>query len=237
MKTKSQPNQGRRRGAARMLTLALAGAAMLALPAHAAQLYRFTNSQGGLELSYSIPNDRVPYGYEVIDSQSGRLLRTVAPQLTPAEAAAKAEHERRMGVCKIAQRRVQTMYESDADIDDAETKAMQSLETRIVNAQANLTHLINQRSRLEDQAAQLERSGRGVTRRLIANLERANNQIKTLEREISQRHAERKETRDGYELDRSIFALGDCEVASASPLFDEQTAADSDSDEQLADNG
>lgn len=194
--------------------------AVAAAPAHAGKLYRFTGADGGLVLSSSIPNDRVPLGYDVIDSRSGRLLHKVAPQLTPAEAAAKAERERRIGVCKIAQRRVQTMYESDADIDDAETKALQSLETRVVNAQANLTHLQNQRSKLEDQAARLERNGTGVTPRLIANLERANTQIKNLELEIAQRHLEQDETKHSYTLDRSIFALGDCEVASESPLFD-----------------
>lgn len=188
--------------------------------AQAGALYRYKNADGGIELSSSIPNDRVPFGYDVIDGASGRLLRTVAPQLTPAEAAAKAEHERRVGVCQIAQRRVQTMYESHEDIDNAEIKAMQSLETRIVNAQANLTHLRNQRSKLEDQAARLERSGKGVTPVLVGNLERASNQIETLLQEIDARRSEQLDTREGYELDRQIFSLGDCEVASKSRLFD-----------------
>lgn len=197
--------------------------------AQAGQLYRYRNADGGLEISSSIPNDRVPKGYEVIDSFSGRLLRTVAPQLTPEQAAAKAEHERRVGICEIAQRRVQTMYESNDDIDQAETKALQSLETRIVNAQANLTHLRSQRSKLEDQAARMERSGKGVTPILVGNLERAQNQIQNLEVEIVQRQEEQQETRNGYELDRQIFELGDCEQAAKSPLFDLQDA-------QLADN-
>ncbi|MFK7912420.1 MAG: hypothetical protein AB8B93_00785 [Pseudomonadales bacterium] len=208
---------------ARQLRRYLAAASVLlaaTLPAHAGQLYRFTNADGGLELSSSVPNARVPFGYDVIDSRSGRLLRKVDPQLTAAEAAAKAERERRIGVCAIAQRRVQTMYESDADINDAESKALQSLETRIVNAQANLTHLRNQRSKLEDQAARLERNGTGVTPVLVGNLDRANNQIDNLDLEIEHRRQEMADTRAGYEQDRAIFALGDCEVAASSPLFD-----------------
>ncbi len=203
---------------------------LLGSVAQAGQLYRYRNADGGVEISSSIPNDRVPKGYEVIDSTSGRLLRTVAPQLTPAQAAAKAEHERRVGVCTIAQRRVQTMYESDEDIDQAETKAMQSLQTRIVNAQANLTHLRSQRAKLEDQAARMERSGKGVSPILVGNLERAQNQIKNLEQEIVQRHSEQQETRDSYLLDRQIFELDDCEQAAKSPLFDL-------ADEQIAENG
>lgn len=210
----------------------------LTLPAHAGQLYRFTNADGGVELSSSVPNSRVPFGYDVIDSRSGRLLRKVDPQLTPAEAAAKAERERRIGVCAIAQRRVQTMYESDADINDAETKTLQSLETRIVNAQANLTHLRNQRSKLEDQAARLERNGTGVTPVLVGNLDRANTQITNLELEIAHRRQEQDDARAGYEQDRAIFALGDCEIASQSPLFDlKPPVPEAAPDDQVAGNG
>ena len=106
---KIRHRQGKMRKRAPGLRQSVAVATLLAamaLPAQAGQLYRFTNADGGLELSSSIPNDRVPFGYDVIDSRSGRLLRKVDPQLTAAEAAAKAELERRVNVCQIAQRRV-----------------------------------------------------------------------------------------------------------------------------------
>lgn len=210
--------------------LAALAAGSLAGPVQAGELYRFKSAGGGLVLSSSIPNERVTQGYEVIDGYSGRVLRTVAPQISAAEAAAKAEFERRVGVCQIALRRVQTMYESNEDIDSAETKALQSLETRIVNAQANLTHLKNQRSNFEDQAARMERSGNGVTPALMGNLERANNQIENLEQEIAHRSAEQEETQAGYALDRKIFAVEDCEAAAVHAVFDSE-------DPQLADNG
>lgn len=227
--SRNRPTARPRSRAAGWLLTALV-ASVLAGSVQAGELYRFKNASGGLVLSSSIPNERVTEGYEVIDSYSGRLLRTVAPQISAEEAAAKAEFERRVGVCKIALRRVQTMYESNEDIDKAETKALQSLETRIVNAQANLTHLRNQRSNFEDQAARMERSGNGVTPALMGNLERANNQIANLEKEIQHRSAEQDEARDGYALDRKIFAVEDCELAASQGEF----AAD---DPQLADNG
>lgn len=238
---KTSQRQHHQPQAARTVRRCLAAATVLvavSLPAHAGQLYRFTNAEGGVELSSSVPNSRVPFGYDVIDSRSGRLLRKVDPQLTPAQAAAKAERERRIGVCAIAQRRVQTMYESDVDIDDAESKALQSLETRIVNAKANLTHLRNQRSKLEDQAARMERNGTGVTPVLVGNLDRAANQIATLELEIEHRRQEQDDTRSGYEQDRAIFAMGDCEVASQSPLFDLKLPVPEEAaDDRVAGNG
>ncbi|MEM1230301.1 MAG: hypothetical protein AAGI15_07185 [Pseudomonadota bacterium] len=188
--------------------------------AHAGQLYRFKSAEGGTVLSSSIPNERVAFGYDVIDSNSGRVLRKVAPQLTPEEAAIKAEHERRVSVCEVALRRVRNMYESPADIDNAETKALQSLETRVVNAQANLTHIRNQRTNLEEQAARLERNGTGINPALMGNLERAGNQIANLEQEIEQRKVEREETLEGYALDRTIFAFDNCEAAAVSAVFD-----------------
>ena len=197
----------------------------LALPAQAANLYRYRNAEGGLVIASSIPNDRVPLGYEVIDSNSGRLLRRVAPQLTPAQAAAKAEFERRLKLCERSQRRVRTMYETSDDINAAEAQALESIETRVLNAEANLLHVRNQLSRFEEQAARLERSGTGVSAVLVGNIERANVQIANLEGEIDQRRVEMQRARVEYERDRAIFALGECESAVDSSLFDRQDVA------------
>ena len=204
------------------LRLGLVGAllVLVALPAQAANLYRFRDANGGLVISSSIPNDRVPLGYEVIDGTSGRTLQKVAPQLSPAEAAAKAEFERRLALCTRAQRRVRTMYEVPEDIDAAETQALESLETRIINAQANLVHVRNQLSQFEQQAARLERNGTGVTAVLVGNIERAKAQIANLEQEIAQRRAEQAATRNEYARDRAIFKVNDCELAVDSALFD-----------------
>ena len=211
-------------------TIAGALLILLALPAQAANLYRFRDANGGLVISSSIPNDRVPLGYEVIDGNSGRTLQKVAPQLSPAEAAAKAEFERRLALCARAQRRVQTMYETPTDIDAAEKQALESLETRIINAQANLTHVRNQLSQFEQQAARLERNGTGVTAVLVGNIERAKAQIANLEKEIAQRREEQAATRKEYSRDRAIFEVEECEQAVDSALFD----LDSEQDPELA---
>lgn len=201
-----------------LLVSALGG---LALPVEAGNLYRFRNADGGLVIASSIPNDRVPLGYEVIDSSSGRLLQTIAPQLTPREAAAKAEWERRLNLCETAQRRVQTMYESLEDIDAAELQALESIDTRILNAQASLAHARNQRSEFEETAARMERNGGGVPPTLVGNLQRASIQIDSLEQEIAQRQSEKVTVRREYDQDREVFKISSCEVAANHRLFDQ----------------
>lgn len=199
---------------------ALAVALAFALPVQAAQLYRYRSVDGGLVIASSVPNDRVPLGYEVLDRNTGRLLRTVAPQLTPVEAAAKADFERRLALCEVAQRRVKTMYESDGDIDGAEAQAIESVETRIVNAQANLIHVRKQRDQFQEQAARMERNGQGVNAILVGNIERTQTQIASLEQEIVQRRQEQERIGIEYERDRVMFELGPCEQAAGHQLFD-----------------
>ncbi|MCZ6620001.1 MAG: hypothetical protein O7E57_17925, partial [Gammaproteobacteria bacterium] len=49
-----------------ILSIALAGIT-LAWQAEAARYYRYINSDGLMETSHSIPNNRVPLGYDVLD--------------------------------------------------------------------------------------------------------------------------------------------------------------------------
>lgn len=185
-------------------------AVALAPATWAGQLYRYANSEGGVVIGSSVPNDLVRNGYQVIDSATGRVLRTVAAQLTPKQAKLKAAREARYAQCRDSQRRVNSLYETNADIDHAEKQALASIETRIINAQASLTQMRNQERDLEDQAARLERSGYGVTPILVGNIKQAKAQIQNLELEILGRRIEQDEARTQFDRDREVFLQGDC---------------------------
>ncbi len=201
---------------AKLAAPALAGL-LLALPlvSQAGQLYRYNNEQGGIEISASVPNELVINGYQVIDSATGRVLRTVAPQLTAEQARLKAAREARLAQCSDTQRRVNSLYETLEDIDHAENQALDSIETRIINAQAGLTQLRNQERDLEDQAARLERSGHGVTASLVGDIDLAKTQIENLEVEILGRRVEQDEARKQFDRDREVFQQGDCAKIAA----------------------
>lgn len=210
---------GKTSGARVALAAALA-ASLLAPASWAGQLYRYANEQGITVIGSTVPNDIVRNGYQVIDSATGRVLRTVAAQLTPKQAKLKAAREEKYAQCKDSQRRVNSLYEADEDIDHAEKQALDSIETRIINAQASLTQMRNQERDLEDQAARLERSGHGVTPILVGNIKQAKAQIQNLELEILGRRVEQDEARKQFNRDREVFLQGDCgEIANKVTLL------------------
>ncbi len=209
----SRPNSLTKKALSASLVTALM-ATLLAPTSWAGQLYRYANEQGGVVIGSTVPNDLVRNGYQVIDSSTGRVLRTIAAQLTPKQAKLKAAREKRYALCRDSQRRVNSLYETTEDIDHAEKQALASIETRIINAQASLTQMRNQERDLEDQAARLERSGHGVTPVLVGNIKQAKAQIQNLELETLGRRIEQDEARKQFDRDREVFAQGDCsEVA------------------------
>ncbi|MDG2278408.1 MAG: hypothetical protein P8L31_10660, partial [Pseudomonadales bacterium] len=70
-----------KRGVLALLTLSLL---IWVANGHAARFFRYIDENGKLVLSGSIPNDRVKYGYEVVD-ESARVLQKIEPQLTEAQ--------------------------------------------------------------------------------------------------------------------------------------------------------
>lgn len=223
MRLTNPSEKSRKTSAARFALVAALAATCLSFWAPsswAGQLYRYKNEQGITVIGSSVPNDIVRNGYQVIDSATGRVLRTVAAQLTAKQAKLKAAREERYAQCKDSQRRVNSLYETDEDIDHAEKQALDSIETRIINAQASLTQMRNQERDLEDQAARLERSGYGVTPVLVGNIKQAKAQIQNLELEILGRRVEQDEARKQFDRDREVFAQGDCsEIANKVTLL------------------
>lgn len=196
-----------RRVAMLALVSILAGAGVAASPQ--GQLYRFTNAQGKLEIAHSIPNDRVKFGYDVLDN-SGRVVRRVAPELTGAELDAKRKRDAELAECRATWQRVSTMYQTEADIDRFEAEEIEALETAVANDRANLLVLKGQHSDLLAQAARTERSGGTLTDLLVQNIERAANQVKLLEQAIAKREKERKKIAGRFERERAAFRRGKC---------------------------
>ncbi len=175
----------------------------------AAQLYRFTNAQGKVEIAHSISNNRVKYGYDVLDT-SGRVVRRVAAELTGVELQAKHKRDAELAECKATWQRVSTMYQTEADIARFEAEEIEALETAVANDRANLLVLNDQHTDLLAQAARTERSGGTLSNVLIQNVERAANQIKLLEQSILKREKERKKIARRFNQERAAFRRGKC---------------------------
>ncbi len=200
-----------RRGRANVALLVLLAGSLVSVSAEAKLLYRWLNDQGRQETSHAIPAEMVHRGYEILDGNSMRVLKTVPPQMTPAEYEAKLKREAAVAACEAALDRVNFLYERPKDIDNAEATALRNIDGRIQNAQQNLTNARRKLESLEADAARRERQGSNVTRRQLVEIERANSQIAKLEREITQREAEKDKKRIEYDQERLLFANGSCE--------------------------
>jgi hypothetical protein len=201
---------------------ALGLALVLAVGAHSAavaaqgsggRLYRYTNEQGRVEIGNAIPAERVRGGYQVLDAATGQVIETVAPELSPAELAAKAAREQAEAACRNELERVRALYGSVADIDSAEEQAHRALESRVGHLDA--ARELEQR-RLEEQereAAQRERTGREVTAEMQADMARSREQIATITAEIEQRRGEQEKSKEGFARDRELFQKDTCDPA------------------------
>ncbi len=176
---------------------------------HSAYLYRFTNAEGKTEIASAIPNDRVVHGYDVIDT-SGRVIRRVAPELSPEAQERKRVEQAQLKACEDALRRVQALYQYESEIDHAKLKALDALAVAIDNERANLAHVRSQHAELLQQAARMERSGSSLSSVVIQNIERAAAQVRVLEENIKQRSGEQADIDRRFEEERQIFLQGSC---------------------------
>ena len=185
---------------------------LVSLPAQAKLLYRWINDQGATETSHAIPPGLVHRGYEILDGATMRVLKVVPPQMSDLEYQQKLKQEKALAECEKALDRVNSLYETSEDIDQAEVAAMQSLQVRVQNAQQNLTNARRQLELLEVEAARKERQGETVSKTLLANLEQANSQIASLEREIQRRASDKVEMALNYDEERRMFLVGNCDA-------------------------
>ena len=167
------------------------------------RLYRYVNADGSLVISHTIPASKVAGGYDIIDAASGRLLERVPAQLTPEQLAIKQASDRERQACLDDLDRVQTLYSHEKEIDRALEEALASIDSRIKNAEANLTQLRSEQRKLEREAAQLERTGGALSEILVNNIERTQIQIDTLA-------GDKVGARERFAEDREIFLNGHC---------------------------
>ena len=182
----------------------------LTVNVEARQYYRYLDENGRLVISHNIPAERVKFGYEVV-TETGMLVKRVERQLSKDEYKAKQASEKALAECNAAVRRVDNLYQIRADIDAAESQSLRSIETSIANAKDNLTHVRSQRRELESQAAQKDIEGRSIPHELLANIERAQTQERTLEEEIKIRISEKSSQKIQYRYDRAVFNLENCD--------------------------
>ncbi len=193
--------------------LAAIGLAMLlAVPALGAEavIYRYINAQGDPAYSYTLPPEQAKSGYQKIDAATGRVIESVAPELPPAALKEKLRRDKAMQACRDELDRINQLYGSEADIDHARQQALDSLNTRIDQVQANLRQAQRAQDRLRAQAADAERAGQEIPATVLQSMDKSHAQIVALKAEIAQRRQEKTDTEARFAHDRERFRDGTC---------------------------
>lgn len=201
----------RRRGRfAAVAVLCLAGWLPPGQPLAAELMYRYADERGEPVYSYTLPPDQAPRGYQKIDAQTGQVVETVAPKLSPEEFARKREQELALQACREELERIYTLYGSERDIERALNDTLTSLNTRIDQLEGSLRQARREQDRLQRQAADAERAGRDVPRPLLRSIDSVREQIDNLQQEIEQRRREREQARTRHRHDLERYRDGTC---------------------------
>jgi chromosome segregation ATPase len=171
---------------------------------NAANLYRYRNHQGVVEVSTRIPTEYVKNGYEVV-SQDGKVLKVVDPQLSKIEYEAKLARQEVQRSREEAVRRLIALYGSEDDIRHAEASKIKSIENAIAQAKSDVARLRNEKARLEEQAAMRERTGAATNGDTIKYLKVLERRIADRVSEIEKRHSDIEEARRQFHADRELF--------------------------------
>ena len=164
-------------------------------------IYRYTNPQGSMVMTHTLPEEGLYAGYDIVDAQ-GRVIRTVEPAPTPEQQAAmRAQREQALDAERQSQRdrELLRMYAAPDDAERARDRQIAALQLNIDYARGNISQT---RSRLDQEisnAARIERSGREVPENTSVLIDRYTRQISDLEAEIAQHEADIEQVRQNFE--------------------------------------
>ena len=183
--------------------------------ASAAELvYRYVTPQGEIVVTDSPLPEHAIYGYDVIDPDSDTVIRHVGPQQS--RNAYQAEQARRAALeeCQNELRSLRYRYASLTDIELVRESNLAAIEHRATTIRSERVRAESDLADNRGRAAESERAGEGVVRRVSTNIDGLQTKIVTLNEEAVQnvRAQEAAEARFAREID--LFAHGTCEHLS-----------------------
>lgn len=165
---------------------ALISLGLLASASVQAGMYRYTDNNGQLVISNTIPQEATKRGYQII-SDSGRVIETIAPAPTAEELAAReaAKERKQQQEAQLEQDRLLLKRFSHPDqAVRAMHRKVQELEGLIALKRGNISVLTSQLDNEQRRAAEMERAGRKVPDATLKKIYRLEGQVRDIEREI-----------------------------------------------------
>lgn len=169
----------------------------------AANMYRYTDENGQIVISSTIPQEATKRGYDIL-SNNGRVIETIPPAPTEEEIAAREAEKQRQK--ELAEQREQdrALLKRFSHPDQA-VKAMhrkiRELEGLIQLKRGNISVISSQLDNEQSRAADMERAGREIPEAMLEKIRRLEAQIRDIEREITSQTQEIEELRQAFEAD------------------------------------
>jgi predicted RNase H-like nuclease (RuvC/YqgF family) len=169
----------------------------------AANMYRYTDENGQIVISSTIPQEATKRGYDIL-SNNGRVIDTIPPAPTEEEIAAREAEKQRQK--ELAEQREQdrALLKRFSHPDQA-VKAMhrkiRELEGLIQLKRGNISVISSQLDNEQSRAADMERAGREIPEAMLEKIRRLEAQIRDIEREITSQTQEIEELRQAFEAD------------------------------------
>ncbi len=178
---------------------------------HAAELYRYHNSDGVVVIDDKVPPEYSSSGYDVINP-NGSLIRRVPRELSGEELTLRNTDEARARLREEEAKRQQAWdeslllrYSSVEDIEAAESRSMRDLNIRISILKSNLSSIKSQIEREQQKAANIERAGRSVPEELTKNIGILRLEIEDTEQSIAVRQEEINSVKQSFQRNIERF--------------------------------
>ncbi|GBO86147.1 hypothetical protein A6779_14165 [Marinobacter adhaerens] len=169
----------------------------------AANMYRYTDENGQIVISSTIPQEATKRGYDIL-SNNGRVIETIPPAPTEEEIAAREAEKQRQKELAEQREKDRALLKRFSHPDQA-VKAMhrkiRELEGLIQLKRGNISVISSQLDSEQSRAANMERAGREIPDATLEKIRRLESQIRDIEREITSQTQEIEELRKAFEAD------------------------------------
>ena len=169
--------------------------------------YRYKNDQGELIFNSYIPKEYVDNGYTVVDPFGG-IIEEVPPALTKEdieklEKDKKQEIELQNKIRKRAEadKMLMSKFAEPEDAERARDRQLETLDIYIGITRGNIKRLEAEMALENEKAANMERSGKSVSKEILESIDRIKKQIKTANDFIALKESEKDELKAAFELD------------------------------------
>ncbi|MDF0749935.1 DUF4124 domain-containing protein [Marinobacter sp. 71-i] len=168
-----------------------------------ATMYRYTDENGQVVISNTIPQEATERGYDILNS-NGRVIETIDPAPTEEEIAAREAEEQRQEEAarqRELDRKLLERYSHPDEAVRAMHRKIRELQGLNQLKRGNISVIVSQLDSEQSRAANLERSGRDIPEATLEKIRRLEAQIRDIEREINSQNADIKALRERFEAD------------------------------------